>query len=165
MAGRNNIILKSEADINQKADEEELEHLNFKSSPSVEYVSGIINGMETNNPFNFNGNVMNKNGALITNLPKDCCVEVPCTATNCGIRPQGGMELPLVCQGLCMSNIMVQQNAVKAALLQDRELLYHAILLDPNTASVCSPTEIREMVDEMFDTQKRETNWFDWWKN
>ncbi len=27
-------------------------------------------------------------------------------------------------------------------------------LLDPNTASVCSPTEIREMVDEMFDTQK-----------
>ncbi len=63
---------QEEADINQKADEEELEHLNFKSSPSVEYVSGIINGMETNNPFNFNGNVMNKNGALITNLPKDC---------------------------------------------------------------------------------------------
>jgi len=33
--------------------------------------------------------------------------------------------------------------------------VYHAILLDPNTASVCSPREIRSMVDEMFDTQKK----------
>jgi alpha-galactosidase len=152
-------------ELNQKAEEEKLDHIPFKLHPSLEYASGIINGMETDIPFPFNGNLINKEGGLITNLPKNCCVEVPCTASFAGIRPQGGIELPPVCQGLCLSNIMVQQAAVKAALKQDRELLYHAILLDPNTASVCSPEEIKIMVDEMFEAQRKDTDWLNWWEN
>ena len=50
---------------------------------------------------------------------------------------------------------MVQQAAVEGALELDREKIYHAILLDPNTASVCSPKEIREMVDELFAAEKK----------
>ncbi|MBA7592869.1 Alpha-galactosidase [subsurface metagenome] len=49
---------------------------------------------------------------------------------------------------------MVQKAAVEGALELDREKIYHAVLLDPNTASVCSPKEIREMVDDMFDAEK-----------
>ncbi|MFX1522811.1 MAG: alpha-glucosidase/alpha-galactosidase, partial [Promethearchaeota archaeon] len=56
---------------------------------------------------------------------------------------------------LCMSNIMVQKAAVEGALEMNREKIYHAVLLDPNTASVCSPEEIREMVDELLEKESR----------
>jgi len=109
--------------------------------------------METNEPFVFNGNVINKGGGLIINLPKDCCVEVPTFADNRGVHPQGGITLPTICQALCMSNIMVQKAAVEGALELNQEKIYHAVLLDPNTASVCSPAEIRAMVDELFEAE------------
>ncbi len=129
-------------------------NLKLKKAPTDEYASHIINAIETNKPFRFNGNVINKEGALITNLPKDCCVEVPVFADYHGIHPQGGIKLPTICQALCISNVMVQKAAVEGALELDREKIYHAVLLDPNTASVCSPKEIREMVDDMFDAEK-----------
>jgi alpha-galactosidase len=129
--------------------------LSLKNAPSYEYVSHIINAMETNIPFGFNGNVMNTNGSLITNLPKNCCVEVPVFADYQGLHPQGGITLPTICQGLCTSNIMVQKAAVEGQLMLDKEKIYHAVLLDPNTASVCSPKEVRDMVDEMFEAENR----------
>jgi len=132
----------------------ERKKLKLKKTPTDEYASHIINAIETNKPFSFNGNVINKEGGLITNLPKDCCVEVPVFADYQGLHPQGGIKLPTICQALCISNIMVQKAAVEGALELDREKIYHAVLLDPNTASVCSPKEIREMVDDMFDAEK-----------
>jgi len=132
----------------------ERKRLKLKKTPTDEYASHIINAIETNKPFRFNGNVINKEGALITNLPKECCVEVPVFADYHGIHPQGGIKLPTICQALCISNVMVQKAAVEGALELDREKIYHAVLLDPNTASVCSTKEIREMVDDMFDAEK-----------
>ncbi len=129
--------------------------LRFKKNPSGEYASHIINAMETNNAFRFNGNVINKDAGLITNLPKGCCVEVPVFADGHGIHPEGGISLPTICQALCMSNVMVQKAAVEGVLELNKEKIYHAVLLDPNTASVCSPTEIREMVDEMAEAQAK----------
>ena len=129
--------------------------LPYKKKSSREYASHIINAMETNNPFKFNGNIINKAGELITNLPKGCCVEVPVLADYYGLHPQGGITLPTICQALCMSNIMVQKAAVEGVLELNREKIYHAVLLDPNTASVCSPIEIREMVDEMFEAEAK----------
>jgi alpha-galactosidase len=98
---------------------------------------------------------MNKDESLITNLPNGCCVEVPITADRQGLHPQGGIELPTAAQALCISNIMVQKAAVEAILNLDREKVYHAVFLDPNTASVCSPTEIRDMVDEMMKAEHK----------
>ncbi|MBD3353336.1 MAG: alpha-glucosidase/alpha-galactosidase [Candidatus Lokiarchaeota archaeon] len=132
-----------------------VEKLRFKDTPSAEYASNIINAMETGNLFQFNGNVINKEQGLITNLPKNCCVEVPIHVDYQGLHPQGGIKLPPICQGLCMSNIMVQQAAVKGALNFDKKLIYHAAMLDPNTASVCSPDEIKSMIDEMFKAEKQ----------
>ncbi len=129
--------------------------LKLKKEHSGEYASYIMDAIETNKPFLFNGNVINKQGGLITNLPKECCVEVPVTADRAGLHPQGGIELPTVCQALCISNIMVQKAAVEGALTLDREKIYHAVLLDPNTASVCSPQEIRDMVDDMFEAEAK----------
>ncbi|MHA1820088.1 MAG: family 4 glycosyl hydrolase [Promethearchaeota archaeon] len=148
----------------KKADEnalkEEIVHIPFKSTPSHEYASGIINAMETDKPYRFNGNVINRGQGLIINLPRDSCVEVPCFADRHGVHPQGGIELPSHLQALCTSNIMVQKNAVEGALELNKEKIYHAVLLDPNTASVCSPEEIREMVDEMFEKEKK---WLTYW--
>lgn len=127
----------------------------LKRGASHEYAAHIINAIETNVPFGFNGNVINKEGALITNLPKNCCVEVPVFADAHGLHPQGGLKLPTICQALNISNIMVQKAAVEGALELDKEKIYHAVLLDPNTASVCSPKEVQDMVDEMFETEKK----------
>ncbi|MFW9947506.1 MAG: alpha-glucosidase/alpha-galactosidase [Candidatus Odinarchaeota archaeon] len=129
--------------------------LPYKRAPTEEYASFIINAMETNEPFRFNGNVINKGGGLITNLPKGCCVEVPIFADSHGLHPQGGIVLPTVCQALCTSNIMVQKAAVEGVLEMNREKIYHAILLDPNTASICSTTQIYEMVEEMFEAEAK----------
>jgi alpha-galactosidase len=129
--------------------------LKLKKAHSGEYASYIMSAIETNKPFLFNGNVINKQGGLITNLPKECCVEVPVTADSQGLHPQGGIKLPTICQALCISNIMVQNAAVEGALALDREKIYHAVLLDPNTASVCSPQEIRDMVDDMFEAEAK----------
>jgi alpha-galactosidase len=129
--------------------------LKFKKQHSGEYASYIINAIETDKPFIFNGNVINKKGGLITNLPAECCVEVSVAADRQGLHPQGGIELPTICQALCISNIMVQKAAVEGALSLDREKIYHAILLDPNTASVCSPMEIRDMVEDMFEAESK----------
>ncbi len=131
------------------------EKLKLKKDHSGEYASYIINAIETNKPFIFNGNVINKQGGLITNLPAECCVEVPVAADSQGLHPQGGIELPTICQALCISNIMVQKAAVEGALTLDREKIYHALLLDPNTASVCSPMEIRDMVEDMFEAESK----------
>jgi alpha-galactosidase len=145
---------------NEKAEDiENIDHVPFKKDASQEYASGIVNGMETDIPFRFNGNLINKGQGLIINLPRDCCVEVPCFADRQGIHAQGGIELPTVCQGLNISNIMVQKAAVEGALTKDKEKIYDAILLDPNTASVCSCEEIRDMVDEMFKAEAKYLTW------
>lgn len=139
-----------ENEFNEKLNQD---RLSLKEVPSGEYAPLIINTMESTAPVRINGNVLNKD--YITNLPPNCCVEVPIFFDQLGPHPQGGIELPTVCQALCMSNIMVQKAAVEGALSRDREKVYQAVLLDPNTASVCSPGEIREMVDELFEVEKK----------
>nr|MDO8110080.1 hypothetical protein [Candidatus Sigynarchaeota archaeon] len=140
--------------------QEEPPHLQFKGTPSAEYASNIINAIESNVPFKFYGNILNKNHSFIKNLPADGCVEVPIFVDYHGLHPQGGIELPTVCAALNTSNIMVQKAAVEGALARDKEKVYHAVLLDPNTASVCSPEEIRSMVDEMFKANAKFLKYF-----
>ncbi|MHA1699270.1 MAG: alpha-glucosidase/alpha-galactosidase, partial [Promethearchaeota archaeon] len=109
----------------------------------------------TTSIFRAHVNVPNTDSAFITNLPDGCTVEVPTYIDAGGIHPQGGIRLPTACQALCMSNIMVQKATVEGFIEKSREKIYHAVLLDPNTASVCSPEEIREMVDKLFKAQKK----------
>src|SRR5699024_11134846 len=48
-----------------------------------EYGSHIIEAMETNQPFKIGGNVLNESG-LISNLPREAVVEVPCLVDSSG---------------------------------------------------------------------------------
>lgn len=118
---------------------------------SVEFTADIMNARLTGTPFRFAGNVLNK--SFITNLPFDCCVEVTVFVDRDGFHPTHIGDLPPVCAALCRSNVSVHELAVRAALEGDYEAAYHACLMDPLTAAVLAPHEIRNMVDEMFEAQ------------
>lgn len=118
---------------------------------SVEYASNIMNAKLTGEITRFAGNVLNK--GFITNLPYDCCVEVPVFVDRLGLHASYVGHIPEQCAALCQSNISAQELAVKAAINGDPEAVYHACMLDPLTAAVLAPHEIRNMVDEMLEAQ------------
>jgi len=112
-----------------------------------EYAAHIIDAYMGGEPFKFNGNVPNT--GLITNLPQDCCVEVPVYADRRGLNPIHVGALPPQCATLTNVNVAVEEMAVEACLTGDPTLLFHAIAHDPLTASVLSLAEIKQMTNEM----------------
>ena len=118
-----------------------------------EYASYIIEAMVTNNPYQIGGNVINK-GGLISNLPVEACVEVPCLVNNSGINPCYVGKMPLQLAAMNMLNINVQLLTIEAAATHKKEHIYHAAMLDPHTASELSIDDIVKMVDELLDAHK-----------
>ena len=119
---------------------------------SHEYGSYIIDACVTGKPFCFNGNV--QNDGYITNLPRNCNVEVPCYADGHGVNPTVVGDLPPQLAAINRTNVNVQELAVKAALTGDRDAVHHACALDPLTGAVCTLDEIRSMCDELFDAER-----------
>jgi alpha-galactosidase len=115
---------------------------------SHEYYSRILNALETNTPYVFNGNVPNT--GLIANLPQASVVEVPILVDGCGLHPCYVGDLPPALAALNRTNLNVQELAVQGFLAQDRECIYQAVQLDPLTTTQLTLPEIREMVDRMF---------------
>ena len=64
----------------------------FELERSGEYASLIIHSMVTGQPRTVYGNV--RNTGLITNLPQDACVEVPCLVDRAGVQPTVVGDLP-----------------------------------------------------------------------
>jgi alpha-galactosidase len=120
---------------------------------SIEYGSYIIEALETGNTFKFNGNVINE--GMITNLPSDCCVEGPIYADKTGLHKTVVGDLPSQCAALDMTNINVQRLTVEAAISGNTEHIVHACALDPLTSAVLTLTEIRNLVSEMFEAEKK----------
>jgi alpha-galactosidase len=120
-----------------------------QASPSREYGAQIIHAMETNDPRVIYGNMMNK--GLITNLPEESCVEVPCLVDRNGVQPTHIGNLPPQLAGLIQTNINVQALTVEAALSGKREHIYHAALLDPHTAAELDPQQIYALVDALIE--------------
>lgn len=114
---------------------------------STEYASWIIEALETGASFSFGGNVLNT--GLITNLPANACVEVPCLADRSGITPGHVGELPPQCAALNQTNINVQELTIQAALTRKRDHIYQAALLDPHTAAELTIDETVALCDEL----------------
>lgn len=119
---------------------------------SIEYAANIIGAHVTNTPYKFGGNVMNH--GLISNLPEDACVEVPCIADRSGISPTYIGALPEQCAALNRTNLNVQLLAIQAAHTRKKEDVYHAVMLDPHTASELTLDEITEMCDDLFEMHR-----------
>ncbi|MEI8398332.1 MAG: alpha-glucosidase/alpha-galactosidase [Actinomycetes bacterium] len=119
---------------------------------SMEYGSGIIHSMETGQSRVVYGNVPNK--GIISNLPDDCCVEVPCVVDASGITPMQIGALPPHLAALMQTNINVQSLTVEAALTGKREHVYHAAMFDPHTAAELDLDQIWALVDELLTAHR-----------
>ncbi len=126
---------------------------NLPTERSPEYCSRIIEAIVTNQPVKINGNVPNRN--LISRLPEGCCVEVPCLVDGNGVQPTSISDYPLQLAALNRTNINVQSLAVEAAVTGNLDAVYHAVMLDPLTAAVCTLQEIHAMVGELLEAQAR----------
>ena len=118
-------------------------------SRSKEYASHIMDAILTNTPYKIGASVMNT--GLITNLPSDACVEVPCLVDGSGITPCYVGKLPVQLAAMNMTNINVQLLTIEAAVSKKKEHIYQAALLDPHTASELSIDDIRNMCDELIE--------------
>lgn len=116
---------------------------------SREYASYIMDAITTGNPTMIAGNVLNK--GLITNLPENSCVEVPCLVDKNGVQPTYVGDLPTQLAALNRTNINVQELVVEAALTLDKSKIYQAAFLDPHTNSELSMDDIVAMCDELIE--------------
>ena len=114
---------------------------------SHEYASDIVNSIWTGEPSVIYGNV--PNGNLITSLPQNCAVEVPCLVDRNGIQPTQIGSLPTQLTALIRTNINVQELTVAALLEENREHIYHAAMLDPHTGAELGLDQIWALVDEL----------------
>ena len=119
---------------------------------TFEYGSWIIEAIEKNSPYVIHGNVSNK-PALIENLPSDGCVEVACLVDRNGVQPTRYGMLPRHMAAICDSNMRMFDVGVEACKTKSKETAFHALLLDPLTSAVCSPSEIKEMTTRMFEAE------------
>lgn len=117
---------------------------------SHEYGSYIMQSIVENTPYQIGGNVLNK-GHLISNLPEEACVEVPCLVNGHGINPCHVGALPLQCAAMNMSNINVQLLTIEAAKTMKKEHIYQAAMMEPHTASELDIDTIKKMVDELLE--------------
>jgi alpha-galactosidase len=123
---------------------EELQH-----ERSYEYASFILEAMETDKPYRVHGNVLNT--GLITNLPGNAVVEVPCLVDRNGIVPCYVGDLPEQCAALNRTNINMQLLTIEAALTMKKEHIYHAAMLDPHTSAELPIDDIYSLCDDLIE--------------
>lgn len=146
---------RKEADIKRDkmiAGDEEIE-----IDRSWEYGSWIIEAREKDTPFRIYGNVYNQQdggGTLISNLPSDGCVEVATMVDRNGFNPCRFGALPPQMAHLCASNMACFDLGAKAIIEKSLEAATHALMLDPLTSAILSPSEIKAMAEELFEAEK-----------
>lgn len=92
-------------------------------------------------------------GKLITNLPGDGAVEVACMIDRNGINPTRYGALPAQMAHICHSQMAYFDLAATACIQKSKEAAVHALMLDPLTAAVLTPREIRQMTHDMFNAE------------
>ena len=122
---------------------------NLEHERTFEYGSYIIEAIKTNKPFSINGNILNTN--LITNLPNNAVVEVPCLVDGNGFHGTFIGNLPEQCAALNRTNINVQLLTLEASFTLKKEYIYQAAMLDPHTSSELTLDEIVNMCDDLIE--------------
>jgi alpha-galactosidase len=128
-------------------------------SRGSEYASAIVEAIESGRPAVIHGNVLNSR--LIHNLPFGGCVEVPVLVDGMGLHPVDFGPLPPQLAALNAAHMYVHELMVQAVLERDREAALRALMLDPLSAAVCSPDEIRQMFEEMWEAERADLAFFE----
>jgi alpha-galactosidase len=116
-------------------------------APTSELASEFIHSIETGTEREIYVNV--RNGGLISNLPDQCCVEVPCAVGAGGARPKPVGALPAQLAALNRTFLNVVELTVRAALDGRRDHVYQAALLDPNTSATLTTAQTIAMCDDL----------------
>ena len=117
-----------------------------------EYASYIMEAMETNRPVKIGGNVLNT--GLITNLPGNAVVEVPCMVDKSGVTPTFVGALPEQCAAMNRTNINVQLLTIQAARTLQKDDVYRAAMMDPHTAAELSIDDIVALCDDLLEAHR-----------
>jgi alpha-galactosidase len=120
--------------------------------PTDELASQFIYALETGTEQDLHVNI--RNGGLITSLPDECCVEVPCLVGAGGARPVPVGALPPQLAALNRTFLNVVELTVRAGLDECRDHVYQAALLDPNTAATLTTAQTIAMCDDLFDAHR-----------
>jgi alpha-galactosidase len=116
-------------------------------TPTSEMASEYIRAQVTGTPADLYVNI--RNDGRIAELPDECCVEVPATVDADGLHPRSVGALPPQLVALNRTFLNVVELTVKAVLEGDRNHVYQAAYLDPNSAATLTMDEIRRMCDEL----------------
>jgi alpha-galactosidase len=114
---------------------------------SKEYASSIINSVWTGEPSVIYGNV--RNNGCITSLPANCAAEVPCLVDHNGIQPTYVGDLPPQLTALMRTNVSVQELTVQALMTENREHIFHAVMMDPHTAAELDLDQIWSLTEDL----------------
>ena len=103
---------------------------------------------------------MPNRGALIANLAADACVEVPALVDGTGVWPVAVGALPRQCAAYVEPAVATQALAVDAALREDRDAIYHAVMQDPQVQARLTLDETWRMTDALIAA---EAEWLPGW--
>jgi alpha-galactosidase len=117
-----------------------------------ELASLFIHSAETGTERELHVNI--RNGGLISNLPDECCVEVPCLVGAGGAKPVHVGALPPQLAALNRTFLNVVELTVRAVLDESRDHVYQAALLDPNTAATLTTGQTVAMCDELLEAHR-----------
>jgi alpha-galactosidase len=117
------------------------------SREATEYAPQIIHSMVTGTMRRIHANVANR--GLISNLPENYAVEVPCVVDRLGVRPERVGALPAQCAAVNRGFVNVGQLTVQAALTGDKRMVRQAAMVDPNTAATLTLDAIWQLCDEL----------------
>src|SRR5215469_8849687 len=117
-------------------------------NPTDELASQFIHSLETGKEREIYVNV--RNDGRIANLPDQCCVEVPCDLSAGQATPRAVGALPPQLAALNRTFLNVVELTVLAALEGNRDHVYQAALLDPNTSATLTTAQTVAMCDELF---------------
>ena len=125
----------------------------FEIEQSGEYAAVIVHSLLTGAPARIVANVPNR-GSLIPNLLADACVEVPAMVDGLGVHPTAPGPLPPQCAAYIHPAVDTQALTVRAALDEDRDAIYHAVMQDPIVQARLTLDEVWQMTDELISAEE-----------
>jgi alpha-galactosidase len=131
----------------------------FEIERSGEYAATIAEAMTTGTPARIVVNALNR-GALIPNLDRDACVEVPGLVDGLGVQPMAMGPLPLHLAAYVRGAVDMQGLTVRAALDHDRAAIGHAVMTDPLIQSRLTLDDAWRLTDDMIEA---EAEWLPAW--
>ena len=106
-----------------------------------------MDALLTDVPTEIGGNVINH--GMISNLPANACVEIPCIVNRNGVQGCFVGELPEQLAALNRTHINVHLLAIEAAATLSKDKIYQAAMMDPHTRAELTLDQIRNLCDDL----------------